>query len=175
MRVRQGLTGDTAFADVGDVYLGLILALLLISTQYGMRALLLFSLGTPLLSVALAVPLVAAGGQEILTRSVQDASARLFLFTICGAIVVFLTRAQRKERLEEAKRHAQLAQYATTLEQLAVTRERNRLARDLHNTLAHTLSAVSVQLSALEVFCGTPMPRRRVRRYSRRVSLRATA
>jgi len=32
---------------------------------------------------------------------------------------------------------------------LAVSRERNRLARDLHDTLAHSLAALSVQLEAL--------------------------
>ena len=35
------------------------------------------------------------------------------------------------------------------MEQLAVSRERNRLARDLHDTLAHSLSALTVQLEAL--------------------------
>jgi signal transduction histidine kinase len=35
------------------------------------------------------------------------------------------------------------------VEQLAVSRERNRLARDLHDTLAHSLAALSVQLEAL--------------------------
>jgi signal transduction histidine kinase len=32
---------------------------------------------------------------------------------------------------------------------LAISRERNRLARDLHDTLAHSLSALTVQLEAL--------------------------
>jgi signal transduction histidine kinase len=35
------------------------------------------------------------------------------------------------------------------MEQLAVSRERNRMARDLHDTLAHSLSALTVQLEAL--------------------------
>ncbi len=35
------------------------------------------------------------------------------------------------------------------MEQLAVSRERNRLARDLHDTLAHSLAAIAVQLEAL--------------------------
>src|SRR6185312_14246376 len=46
---------------------------------------------------------------------------------------------------------AQLARYASALEQLAISRERNRIAREMHDTLAHTLSAVSVQLKALGV------------------------
>ncbi len=42
-----------------------------------------------------------------------------------------------------------LAQRAATIEQLAESRERNRLARELHDTLAHSLTGVSVQLQAL--------------------------
>jgi signal transduction histidine kinase len=34
---------------------------------------------------------------------------------------------------------------------LAISRERNRLARDLHDTLAHSLSALTVQLEALRI------------------------
>jgi signal transduction histidine kinase len=145
------LVGTAALADLAPLYVDLLLPLLLISAQYGMRALFTFTVGTSLLSVVLGAAMARVAGVEILARYSQDAAARLVLFSIAGIIVVLLTGAQRKERAEEAKRHAQLAQYATTLEQLAVTRERNRLARDLHDTLAHTLSAVSVQLSALEV------------------------
>jgi signal transduction histidine kinase len=47
-----------------------------------------------------------------------------------------------------ARANAQLTHYATTLEQLATSRERNRLARELHDTLAHTLSGMAVQLEA---------------------------
>ena len=42
----------------------------------------------------------------------------------------------------------QLRKYALANEKLVQTQERNRLARELHDTLAHTLSSVSVQLEA---------------------------
>ena len=42
-----------------------------------------------------------------------------------------------------------LTQYAATVEQLTVSQERNRLARELHDTLAHSLSAIAVQLQAV--------------------------
>ena len=44
----------------------------------------------------------------------------------------------------------QLLDHAATVEQLAISHERNRLARDMHDTLAHTLSAVTVQLEAVD-------------------------
>jgi signal transduction histidine kinase len=44
--------------------------------------------------------------------------------------------------------------HAATLEQLTISRERNRLARELHDTLAHTLSGVAVQLEAVKSLWG---------------------
>jgi signal transduction histidine kinase len=69
---------------------------------------------------------------------------------LIGYAVARLADEQRKQnsRLEEANR--QLASYASTLEQLTISRERNRLARELHDTLAHTLSGLAVQLEAVE-------------------------
>lgn len=46
----------------------------------------------------------------------------------------------------------QLAHHASALETLAVSRERNRLARELHDTLAHTLSGLSVQLETARAY-----------------------
>ena len=43
----------------------------------------------------------------------------------------------------------QLRQYADTVEELTISRERNRMARELHDTLAHSLSAVTVQPEAI--------------------------
>ena len=65
--------------------------------------------------------------------------------------LVVSTLAQREHRQVRALEasHARLRRYATTIEQLAVSRERNRLARDLHDTLAHSLAALTVHLEAL--------------------------
>ncbi|MDI3280477.1 MAG: sensor histidine kinase, partial [Bacillota bacterium] len=51
-------------------------------------------------------------------------------------------------RLEEAYRS--LAAYAREVEDLAATRERNRLAREIHDTLAHALTALVVQLEGCD-------------------------
>jgi signal transduction histidine kinase len=48
--------------------------------------------------------------------------------------------------LEEA--NAQLAAYATQAQELAMTQERNRLAREIHDNLGQTLTIVNVQLEA---------------------------
>jgi signal transduction histidine kinase len=63
-------------------------------------------------------------------------------------MVVRLIAAQRAQRRSLTEANARLAHHAATLEQLAISRERNRLARELHDTLAHTLSGLAVQLEA---------------------------
>jgi signal transduction histidine kinase len=49
--------------------------------------------------------------------------------------------------LEEA--HAQLQQYAKEIEELAITRERTRLAREIHDTLGHYLTIITIQLETI--------------------------
>jgi signal transduction histidine kinase len=49
-----------------------------------------------------------------------------------------------KAELEQA--NAQLRRYSTEVEELAITRERNRMAREIHDTLGHYLTILAVQL-----------------------------
>jgi signal transduction histidine kinase len=74
---------------------------------------------------------------------------RTAVYLLVGFVVSRLVAGQREQtaRLEQA--YYQLATYATTNEQLTLSRERNRLARELHDTLAHSLSALAVQLEAI--------------------------
>lgn len=75
---------------------------------------------------------------------------------LVGYVIVQLVSLQREQRValaraneQQAAANRRLQRYADTLEELAVSRERNRLARELHDTLAHSLSAVTVQLEAV--------------------------
>jgi signal transduction histidine kinase len=74
------------------------------------------------------------------------------IFLAVGFSISYLMNRLRKQQqsLEEANRN--LTHYASTLDQLATTRERNRLARELHDTLAHTLSGLSVQLETIKAY-----------------------
>jgi signal transduction histidine kinase len=74
------------------------------------------------------------------------------------AMVLFLTcyfvgrlaDEQRREQAELAKANRLLAEQALMREQLATSRERVRLARDLHDTLAHTLAGLVVQTKVVD-------------------------
>ncbi|MCU0491997.1 MAG: sensor histidine kinase [Chloroflexaceae bacterium] len=135
-------------SDSGRLYLWLIPPLLLIAMQYGLRAVLGFTLLTTLLPPLLAIVVDDRGS---LFAYASHALLRCMLFLLVGFFVARIGAAQRAGRQELAVKNAQLAQYAAAQEELATSRERTRLARELHDTLAHTLSAVNIQLKALEV------------------------
>lgn len=77
---------------------------------------------------------------------------QVVIFLAVGFSISYLVTRLRlqQESLEAA--NIRLTHYASTLEQLATSRERNRLARELHDTLAHTLSGLSVQLETLKAY-----------------------
>jgi signal transduction histidine kinase len=79
---------------------------------------------------------------------------QLGVLLIIALTTLSLTRTQRQEAHALASANAQLAQFALTAEQLATTQERNRMAQELHDTLAHSLAAISIQLQAV----GTLLP-----------------
>ena len=68
---------------------------------------------------------------------------------ILSFVVGTLASSQRRKQRELATLNQQLAQQAAMMDQLATSRERNRLARELHDTLAHSLSGTAVQLQAV--------------------------
>ena len=81
----------------------------------------------------------------------------LITMLLPGYLIAHLMTQQRQQRAaltnaaeEQARTNEQLVHYAASLEELTISRERNRLARELHDTLAHSLSAVTVQLGAVE-------------------------
>jgi len=71
-----------------------------------------------------------------------------------------LNEQQARERTEQlmidlGKANEQLAAYAAQAEELAMTQERNRLAREIHDRLGHTLTIVNVQIEAAKVVMGS--------------------
>jgi signal transduction histidine kinase len=55
-------------------------------------------------------------------------------------------QAERKAKEQLAAAHEQLQQYAKQAEDLAAAQERNRIAREIHDSLGHALTALNVQL-----------------------------
>lgn len=57
-----------------------------------------------------------------------------------------------KQELEQA--HTQLQQYTNEVEELTVIRERTRLAREIHDTLGHYLTIITIQLETISKLFG---------------------
>ena len=74
---------------------------------------------------------------------------RISLLYLVPLIVSILAQRERRRQAKLEAAHQRLRRHMATVEQLAVSHERNRLARDLHDTLAHSLTALTVQLEAL--------------------------
>ena len=133
------------------VYLWLVFQITtsLVAWQYSVRWVLVSALLLSGLDAALSLPFSRPGSQ-LHTLLLAILVARSFSVTLVALGVGWLMNRQRAQRQALAAANQQLARYAATTEQLAVSQERNRLARDLHDTLAHSLSGASVQLEAVQ-------------------------
>ena len=81
------------------------------------------------------------------------------LYAFLGAFANAVARADAARRESQAllaelqEAHRQLQEYALRAEELAVVEERNRLAREMHDTIGHRLTVASVQLEGAQRLC----------------------
>ena len=127
----------------------LIVPLVFIAWQYDRKHVLLYIIFTNVSDVAIAV--VIAQGISLENLPILSMPIiRGFAFMMVGLVVNQLSESSRRQKHRLLLANVQLSQYSNTLEHLATSRERNRLARELHDTTAHTLSGISVNLEALK-------------------------
>lgn len=133
-----------------DAIFFLIIPLVFIAWQFKMREVVIYSI---VITVAEGLPIIFQ--QE--PRGLLFASANFLgsfalsaIFIIVGWIENRLVMLQRSQHEQLIEANQKLRDYALTSEKLAQTQERNRIARELHDTLAHTLSSSSVQLEAIK-------------------------
>src|SRR5690606_4025104 len=72
-------------------------------------------------------------------------------FSFVGSVIVSEEKArQEADRLvgELDKTNRKLIEYADEIESLSTARERNRLAREIHDNLGHYLTAINMQTQA---------------------------
>jgi signal transduction histidine kinase len=126
----------------------LLIPLVVLSWQYAMRQVVVFCALTSVLNIALVSRTTVL--EELIASSLLGIIVvQTIIFLLVGYMIVKLMNVQRQQRQRLSEANARLAQYASTLEQLTISRERNRLARELHDVLAHTLSGVAVELEGL--------------------------
>lgn len=150
LRVNAGLPVAELVRGSWVLIVLLIVPLVLIAWQYGFRWVLVYCVLTASAEIGLMLPLVERGGPPLSTWLAISLVRTIVLLPV-GYAVARLMDAQRRQRAELADANTRLARYATTLEGITAERERNRLAHELHDTLAHGLSSLAVQLEAMTV------------------------
>ena len=129
----------------------LLIALLMVAWQYKWQHIVIFSTLIAVVNIVIILAVVS-DDKPALSAGLFAVMTQFFTFLIVGLfinIIVGWLRSQRHS-LEEA--NLKLTNYAQTLEDLAISRERNRIAQELHDTLSHTLSGLSVQLETMKAY-----------------------
>ncbi len=122
---------------------------LFIAWQYGLFWMMAAGIGLSLLDAGLYFPFLKDSTLLYPFYSMLT-MGRFIAVTGVGLGFAWLIKRQREQRAALAEANHRLAQYAAATEQLAASQERNRLARELHDTLAHSLSGATVQLEAVQ-------------------------
>ena len=133
-----------------DAIFFLIIPLVFIAWQYRMREVVIYSL---VIMIAEGFPVFLQQQPEgvfFAAANFLGSIARSGIFIIVGWIENRLVMLQRSQHEQLIEANQKLREYALASEKLAQTQERNRIARELHDTLAHTLSSSSVQLEAIK-------------------------
>lgn len=129
----------------------LFIGLALTAWRYELVYVLLFSLGTATLEMGI-ILLAGRMSANVMTVFFFITVVRTVSFIVIGAFINRLMSLLRRQSESLRQANAQLTHYASALETLTLSRERNRMARELHDTLAHTLTGLSVTLETVRAY-----------------------
>ncbi len=146
-RLAAGYSPNEAISDYWVAFFLLFVPFVLVAWQYRYRWIVVFAVGSTI------VDLVAVGG--VLATSVEENPAFDLDLTVIGALLLargllflflglFISKLVARQREARVK----LQTYAAVVDRMSTERERNRLARELHDTLAHSMTGTAIQLEA---------------------------
>ena len=128
------------------------IGLILVAWQYDLRGIFIFSFGIAALESFAILVLRPVNHPDTLTALSFIIVIRTLSLLVIGFFIQQLMTRLRTQQDSLHQANLQLRHYANTLEDLTISRERNRLARELHDTLAHTLSGLAVQLEITQAY-----------------------
>lgn len=129
----------------------LIVAFLLVAWQYKWFHMLVIILGITGLNMGIIWSFPPPGPAPFRGALHVTLTQAVVYLAVGFAISYLMNRLRNQQQYLEAA-NIRLTHYTSTLEQLATSKERNRLARELHDTLAHTLSGLAVQLETVKAY-----------------------
>ncbi len=129
----------------------LFIGLVLVAWHYNLTTILLYSLVTNVLEIGIVFGFGLLDGER-LTALFFIVVIRTVCLIVVGIFVNQLITRLRAQHDSLRVANLQLTHYASTLEELTISRERNRMSRELHDTVVHTLSGLSVQLETTKAY-----------------------
>lgn len=129
-------------------FLVMFIPLVIGAWQYSRRYVLYFCGLTFLVDCIVALLVFTVSTQSFLVL-IGIALIQTILFLLIGNMITNLMAVQREQRQRLTEANDRLVHYAATMEQLTISRERNRMARELHDVMAHTMSGVAVELEGV--------------------------
>ncbi len=151
-------SGGSSEESAWQIFLFLFIPLMLTGWQYGFKAAVAYCLYTIVLDVVL-IHLETPAFSPFHESYVRLVIIRTFAFLFVAYILDGIMAQMRQQQRALQQANQKITHYALTLEQLTLSRERNRMARELHDTLAHTLSGLAVQLEGIKSLWGSDMAR----------------
>jgi signal transduction histidine kinase len=130
-----------------EPFLFLPIPLVLLAWGYGRRGALLRSTGAALLHLRTGLWSSSLSDSRLLFLAQKP--VRIALLYLVPLLVSLLAEREREQHSQLQVAHQRLRRHVAADEQLATSHERNRLATNLHDKLAHSPPALTVQLEAL--------------------------
>ncbi len=129
----------------------LFIGLVLVAWHYRLLSMILYSVGINIFEL-LTASIKNSLGFEQQTAFYFVTLIRTISFVVVGIFINLLINRLRTQQASLKTANNQLSHYASTLESLTVSRERNRMSRELHDTVVHSLSGLSVQLETIKAY-----------------------
>lgn len=129
----------------------LLIGVVLVAWHYNLWVMIVYSLVANLAELGIVVLFGLMPGERLMSFSFIIL-IRSVSFVVVGVFVNLLIVDLRRQHEALVAANSRLAHYASTLENLTVSRERNRMSRELHDTVVHTLSGLSVQLDTVRAY-----------------------
>ncbi|MGH2522326.1 MAG: histidine kinase [Anaerolineales bacterium] len=114
--------------------------------------------------LSFAAVIASFGGLRVALQAGLTVSAGVVF--VAAFTEILLREQQARAEVERLAAHLaeanrKLREYAAQVEELATTKERNRLAREIHDSLGHYLTVINVQLEAAQTVMGRDPSRAR--------------
>jgi signal transduction histidine kinase len=129
----------------------LLIALILVAWKYQWQHILIFTLAIALVNIGILWAFIP-NDRGAYSGGLFAVLTQIVTFLVVGFFINILVGWLNRERRALEDANAKLTNYAQTLEDLAISKERNRIAQELHDSLSHTLSGLSVQLETMKAY-----------------------